>query len=119
MDFNRSGAPLVEIVSAPDLRSGAEAAAYVREVRSLLARCGASDGRMEDGSLRVDVNVSVSRAGDAGLREKAEIKNLNSLRAVRAARDSASESIPREERPARDIFQLLRLARIELVFHDS
>ncbi|MGH9020466.1 MAG: Asp-tRNA(Asn)/Glu-tRNA(Gln) amidotransferase subunit GatB, partial [Acidimicrobiales bacterium] len=86
VDYNRSGVPLVEIVSAPDMRSAAQARAYVAELRGVLVAVGASDGRMEEGSLRVDANVSVRRAGGP-LGTRCEIKNLNSLRSLVRAID--------------------------------
>jgi len=86
VDYNRSGVPLVEIVSGPDMTSSAQARAYVSELRGVLIATGASDGRMEEGSLRVDANVSVRRAGEA-LGTRCEIKNLNSLRSVARAID--------------------------------
>ena len=61
VDYNRSGVPLVEIVSGPDIRSSAQARAYARELRGILIATGASDGRMEEGSMRIDANVSVRR----------------------------------------------------------
>ncbi len=82
VDYNRAGVPLVEIVSAPDIRSADQARAYVTELRSILVATGASDGRMEEGSLRVDANVSVRRAGDAAYGTRCEVKNLNSLRSL-------------------------------------
>jgi aspartyl-tRNA(Asn)/glutamyl-tRNA(Gln) amidotransferase subunit B len=82
VDYNRAGVPLVEIVSAPDLRSSAQARAYVAELRSILVAAGASDGRMEEGSMRVDANVSVRRTGSFELGTRCEIKNLNSLRSL-------------------------------------
>lgn len=85
VDYNRSGVPLLEIVSRPDLRSGEQARAYVTELRAILVALGASDGRMEEGSLRVDANVSVRPVGTAELRTRCEIKNLNSLRSVARA----------------------------------
>ncbi|KAH8062850.1 hypothetical protein JL720_13221 [Aureococcus anophagefferens] len=91
VDFNRSGCALVEIVSKPELRSGEEAARYARELQRTLQRVGASDGDMAAGSFRVDVNVSVAKDGDVALREKVEIKNLNSFRAVRGAVDHEVE----------------------------
>ena len=63
VDYNRAGVPLVEIVSEPDIRSAAQARAYAAELRAILVATGASDGRMEEGSMRVDANVSVRRAG--------------------------------------------------------
>jgi len=82
VDYNRAGVPLVEIVSAPDMRSAAQARRYVEELRAILVAVGASDGRMEEGSLRVDANVSVRRAGTYELGTRCEIKNLNSLRSL-------------------------------------
>jgi aspartyl-tRNA(Asn)/glutamyl-tRNA(Gln) amidotransferase subunit B len=87
VDFNRSGVPLVEIVSAPDMRSAEEARAYVDELRSILVATGASDGKMEEGSLRVDANVSVRRHGDEVFGTRCEIKNMNSLRSLGRAID--------------------------------
>ena len=82
VDYNRAGVPLVEIVSAPDIRSSAQARLYASELRAILVATGASDGRMEEGSMRVDANVSVRRAGTAELGTRCEIKNLNSLRSL-------------------------------------
>ena len=85
VDYNRAGVPLVEIVSAPDIRSPEQAEAYVNELRAILVSIGASDARMEEGSLRVDANVSVRRAGVTAYGTRAEIKNLNSVRSLRRA----------------------------------
>ncbi|MCU1280442.1 MAG: gatB2 [bacterium] len=85
VDYNRAGVPLVEIVSEPELRSAAEAAAYVRAIRQLVRWLGISDGNMEEGSLRCDANVSVRPVGDAKLGTKAELKNMNSFKHVEAA----------------------------------
>jgi aspartyl-tRNA(Asn)/glutamyl-tRNA(Gln) amidotransferase subunit B len=85
VDFNRSGVPLVEIVSEPDLRSAEEAGAYLRQLRTILRYVGASEGRMEEGNFRCDVNVSVRRKGSLELGTKTEIKNLNSFRFVEKA----------------------------------
>ena len=82
VDFNRAGVPLVEIVSAPDIRSAEQARAYVDELRAILVATGASDGKMEEGSLRVDANVSVRPAGSAEFGTRCEIKNMNSLRSL-------------------------------------
>jgi aspartyl-tRNA(Asn)/glutamyl-tRNA(Gln) amidotransferase subunit B len=81
VDYNRAGVPLVEIVSEPDMSSAAEARAYVAELRAILLAVGASDAKMEEGSLRVDANVSVHRPGEP-LGTRCEIKNLNSLRSL-------------------------------------
>jgi aspartyl-tRNA(Asn)/glutamyl-tRNA(Gln) amidotransferase subunit B len=85
VDFNRSGVPLVEIVTEPDLSSPVDAAEFVRRLRAVLVAVGASDGDMEHGSLRCDVNVSVRRRGDAALGTRTEIKNLNSFRLLQHA----------------------------------
>ncbi len=90
VDYNRSGVPLVEIVSAPDIRSSAQARAYASELRAILIATGASDGRMEEGSMRVDANVSVRRAGQP-YGTRCEIKNLNSLRSLQRAIDYEAE----------------------------
>ena len=82
VDYNRAGVPLVEIVSHPDLTSPDEARDYVEELRSILVAIGASDGKMEEGSLRVDANVSVRPVGSDELRTRCEIKNVNSLRSL-------------------------------------
>lgn len=85
VDYNRAGVPLVEIVSAPDMRTAEEARDYVDELRAVLVATGASDGKMEEGSLRVDCNVSVRRRGDGALGTRCEIKNMNSLRSLARA----------------------------------
>jgi aspartyl-tRNA(Asn)/glutamyl-tRNA(Gln) amidotransferase subunit B len=82
VDYNRAGVPLVEIVSAPDIRSSTQARLYASELRGILVATGASDGRMEEGSMRVDANVSVRPAGTFELGTRCEIKNLNSLRSL-------------------------------------
>src|SRR4029079_13498491 len=87
VDYNRAGVPLLEIVGKPDLRSADEARAYVSELRSILVAVGASDGKMEEGSLRVDCNVSVRHRGDAEFGTRCEIKNVNSLRSMGRAID--------------------------------
>ncbi len=82
IDYNRAGVPLLEIVGRPDIRNAEEARAYVTELRSILVAVGASDGKMEEGSMRVDCNVSVRRHGDPELGTRCEIKNVNSLRSL-------------------------------------
>ena len=74
--------PLVEIVSEPDIRSAAQARAYASELRGILMATGASDGRMEEGSMRVDANVSVRPAGSTSFGTRCEMKNLNSMRSL-------------------------------------
>ena len=86
VDYNRCGVPLVEIVSGPDIRSSAQARAYAAELRGILIATGASDGRLEEGSMRFDANVSVRQSG-APLGTRCEIKNLNSLRSLQRAID--------------------------------
>jgi aspartyl-tRNA(Asn)/glutamyl-tRNA(Gln) amidotransferase subunit B len=85
VDLNRSCVPLLEIVSEPDIRTGTEAAAYVEELRAILRYIDASDGKMEEGSLRCDCNVSVRKRGASELGVRSEIKNLNSFRFVEKA----------------------------------
>jgi aspartyl-tRNA(Asn)/glutamyl-tRNA(Gln) amidotransferase subunit B len=85
VDYNRAGVPLVECVSEPDMRSPAEAAAYLRQLRALLASLDVSDVRMEEGSLRCDGNVSVRPGGADQLGVKVEIKNMNSIRSLERA----------------------------------
>ncbi|MBA3604672.1 MAG: Asp-tRNA(Asn)/Glu-tRNA(Gln) amidotransferase subunit GatB [Acidimicrobiia bacterium] len=81
IDFNRAGVPLVEIVSRPDIRSSEQARTYVLELRAILGTIGASDAKMEEGSMRVDANVSVHRPGTP-FGTRCEIKNLNSVRSL-------------------------------------
>ncbi len=85
VDFNRSGVPLIEIVSDPELRSPAEAHEYLAALRSILVYAEVSDGNMEEGSLRCDANVSIRPRGAQALGTRAEIKNLNSFRNVERA----------------------------------
>jgi aspartyl-tRNA(Asn)/glutamyl-tRNA(Gln) amidotransferase subunit B len=85
VDYNRSGVPLIEIVTDPDLRSAADAAEFFARLRALLVWLGVNDGNMEEGSLRCDANVSVRPAGETTLGTKAEVKNLNSFRFLEQA----------------------------------
>jgi aspartyl-tRNA(Asn)/glutamyl-tRNA(Gln) amidotransferase subunit B len=85
VDYNRSGVPLIEIVTEPDLRSAAEAADFFSRLRGLLVWLRVNDGNMEEGSLRCDANVSVRRSGATALGTKAEVKNLNSFRFLQRA----------------------------------
>lgn len=87
IDFNRAGTPLVEIVSEADMRSGKEAAAYVEKLRSILNYLGVSDVKMEEGSMRCDVNISLREVGAKAYGIKTEIKNLNSIANVQKAVD--------------------------------
>ncbi|MCD8485813.1 MAG: Asp-tRNA(Asn)/Glu-tRNA(Gln) amidotransferase subunit GatB [Desertifilum sp.] len=85
VDYNRAGVPLVEIVSEPDMRSGQEAAEYAQELRRILRYLGVSDGNMQEGSLRCDVNISVRPVGQKEFGTKVEIKNMNSFNAIQRA----------------------------------
>ena len=85
VDYNRSGVPLIEIVSEPDMRSAAEAAEFFARLRDILVWLGVNDGNMEEGSLRCDANVSVRPAGAAVFGTKAEVKNVNSFRYLEKA----------------------------------
>jgi aspartyl-tRNA(Asn)/glutamyl-tRNA(Gln) amidotransferase subunit B len=94
-DFNRAGTPLVEIVSEPDIHSAEEARVFVAELRALLESLEVSDVRMEEGSMRVDANVSVRRKGEKEFGAKVEVKNMNSIRSV-------GRALEYEERRQRD-----------------
>ena len=94
-DFNRAGTPLVEIVTEPDIRSAEEARVFVSELRSLLESLEVSDVRMEEGSMRVDANVSVRPVGETEHGAKVEVKNMNSIRSV-------GRALEYEERRQRD-----------------
>ena len=85
LDFNRSGVPLVEVVSRPDIRSAAEARVYAQDLRAVVAELGASDVRLEEGSVRFDANVSIRPEGAEGLGTKVEVKNMNSFRSLERA----------------------------------
>ncbi len=85
VDLNRTGVPLAEIVSEPDMRNGDEAYEYLSNLKSIMKYIGVSDVNMEEGSLRCDVNISVRHKGETKLGQKVEIKNLNSFKAVKAA----------------------------------
>ncbi len=82
VDVNRSGVPLMEIVSEPDLRSPEEARQYLIKLRSILQYLGVSTGNMEEGSFRCDANISIRRAGSDKFQAKVEVKNMNSFKAV-------------------------------------
>jgi aspartyl-tRNA(Asn)/glutamyl-tRNA(Gln) amidotransferase subunit B len=88
VDYNRSGAPLIEIVSKPCLHSAAEASAYAQAIRNLALYLDISDGNMEEGSLRIDVNISVRPKGETKLRPRIEIKNMNSFHFLELAVES-------------------------------
>ncbi len=91
VDLNRAGVPLIEIVSAPDLRSGEEAFLFMHKIRRLVRFLGISNGNMEEGSLRCDANVSVRPVGEEKLTTRCEIKNLNSFANVRKAIEYESD----------------------------
>ncbi len=85
IDLNRTGTPLLEIVSEPDMRSAAEAVAYARKIHQIVRYIGISDGNMQEGSFRVDANVSVRPRGQAEFGTRAELKNINSFRFIEKA----------------------------------
>ena len=85
LDFNRSGVPLIEIVTEPDLRSAADAAECFSRLREILVALGANDGNMEEGSLRCDANVSIRPVGQKAFGTKAEVKNVNSFKYLQKA----------------------------------
>jgi aspartyl-tRNA(Asn)/glutamyl-tRNA(Gln) amidotransferase subunit B len=87
LDFNRSGVPLVEIVTDPDIRSSAEANDYLKRLKEILEYLDVNDGNMEEGSLRCDANVSVRRVGEQKFGTRTELKNINSFRFVQKAID--------------------------------
>ena len=85
VDFNRTGVPLIEIVSEPDIRSPEEAGAYLRQLRAIVRYLGICDGNLEEGSFRCDANVSIRPAGRDQLGTRTELKNLNSFKHVEKA----------------------------------
>jgi aspartyl-tRNA(Asn)/glutamyl-tRNA(Gln) amidotransferase subunit B len=85
VDFNRSGVPLIEIVTRPDIRTAAVAASFFERLRDILVELGVNGGNLEEGQLRCDANVSLRRAGDAAMGVPVEVKNLNSFRYVERA----------------------------------
>ena len=87
LNYNRAGTPLIEIVSRPEMRSGEEAMKYVERIRSIVVFAGVSDGKMEEGSLRCDVNVSIRPKGSDTFGTKVEIKNINSISYIQKAID--------------------------------
>src|SRR5207253_508541 len=91
IDLNRAGVPLVEIVSEPDMRTPAEAGAYLRTLKQILEYAGISDCSMEEGSLRVDANVSARLHGETTLGTKTEVKNMNSFSGVERALEAEFE----------------------------
>ena len=85
VDYNRSGVPLIEIVSEPDMRNAQEVIAYLEKLRLIIQYLGASDCKLQEGSIRADVNLSVREAGAAEFGTRTEMKNLNSFRAIARA----------------------------------
>lgn len=98
VDYNRVGVPLIEIVSEPDLRSPAEARAYLEKLKAIMQYCEVSDVKMEEGSLRCDANISIRPVGSTSFGTKTELKNLNSFRNVERA-------LEYEERRQREVLQ--------------
>ncbi len=90
VDYNRAGVPLIEIVSEPDIRSSEEAVAYLEKLRRILIYLGVSDCRMQEGALRVDINLSVREKGAAELGIRTEMKNMNSFKAIARAIEAES-----------------------------
>ena len=109
LDFNRSGVPLIEIVTEPDLRSAADAAEAFSRVREVLVAIGVNDGNMEEGSLRCDANVSVRPAGESAFGVKTELKNLNSFRHVQRAIEFEIERHVQARRDGTPLVQETRL----------
>jgi aspartyl-tRNA(Asn)/glutamyl-tRNA(Gln) amidotransferase subunit B len=109
VDYNRSGVPLMETVSRPDLRSPEEAAAYLRAFRAVLVYLGVCDGNMEEGSLRCDANISLRPPGQTELGTKVEIKNMNSFRNVQRALEFEVERQARALAAGERIVQETRL----------
>lgn len=85
VDYNRSGVPLIEIVSEPDMRSAEEVIAYLDKLRLIIQYLGASDCKLQEGSMRADVNLSVREAGSEAFGTRTETKNLNSFSAIARA----------------------------------
>ncbi len=109
VDYNRCGVPLLEIVSEPEIRSSAEAGAYLRKLRAILQYLEVCDGNMEEGSFRCDANISVRRPGATELGTKVEIKNLNSFRSVERAIDYEIERQGKAIDAGEEIVQETRL----------
>lgn len=91
VDYNRSGVPLIEIVSEPDMRSAQEVIAYLEKLRMTIQYLGASDCKLQEGSMRADVNISVREAGSAQFGTRTEMKNLNSFKAIARAIEGERE----------------------------
>ncbi len=109
VDYNRAGIALIEIVSEPDLRSGQEAAEYAEELRRIVRYLGVSDGNMQEGSLRCDVNISIRPVGVEKFGTKVEIKNMNSFSAIHRAIDYEIQRQTQALETGERIFQETRL----------
>ncbi|KGF73565.1 glutamyl-tRNA amidotransferase [Neosynechococcus sphagnicola sy1] len=109
VDYNRAGVPLIEIVSEPDLRTGQEAAEYAQELRRIVRYLGVSDGNMQEGSLRCDVNISVRPVGQEKFGTKIEIKNMNSFNAIQRAIEYEIERQTKALEIGEPLFQETRL----------
>lgn len=109
VDYNRAGIALAEIVSEPDIRSGQEAAEYAQELRRIMRYLGVSDGNMQEGSLRCDVNISVRPVGQKEFGTKVEIKNMNSFSAIQRAIDHEIERQIKAIETGEEIVQETRL----------
>lgn len=108
VDFNRAGTPLAEIVSEPEIKSAEEAVVFVTNLRSIVQHLGVSDGNMEEGSLRVDANVSIRPAGSTEFGIKTEVKNMNSFRSLRRALDFEIERQEQDLRAGEEVIQETR-----------
>ena len=108
VDINRSGTPLMEIVSEPDMRSPEEARLYMQKLREILVYLGVSSGRMEEGSLRCDANISIRPRGQKELGVKTEIKNMNSFRSVERALEFEAQRQITMARAGEPIYQETR-----------
>ncbi len=108
VDINRSGTPLIEIVSEPDMRSPEEARLYMQKLREILVYLGVSSGRMEEGSLRCDANISIRPRGQQKLGVKTEIKNMNSFRSVERALEYEAQRQIAMARAGEPIYQETR-----------
>ena len=108
LNYNRAGVPLIEIVSKPELRSGEEAMKYVEKIRSIVVFSGVSDGKMEEGSLRVDTNVSIRPKGSNTFGTKVEVKNINSINYVQKAIDFEVNRQAKLIEEGKEIFQETR-----------
>ena len=109
IDLNRAGTPLLEIVSEPDMRSPAEAVAYLRKLHSLVRTLEICDGKMQEGSFRCDANISIRRRGDKALGTRTELKNINSFRFVARALNPEIERQIAVVEDGGDIIQETRL----------